>query len=111
MLEKRNDLSLPDVLMVFENNNSELPVVVNTLFSTIDAARPDTEVSLEIDKPEDVTVDGKTITFDAKEQIVLRCGKSSITLTRSGKVLIRGAYLLNRSSGVNKIKGGSVQIN
>ena len=86
-------------------------MVIDTLFSTIETARTVTEVSLEIDKPEDVTVDGKTITFDAKEQIVLRCGKSSITLTRSGKVLIRGAYLLNRSSGVNKIKGGSVQIN
>ena len=111
MLEKRNDLSLPDVLMVFENNDSKLPVVVDALFSTIDTARTDTEVSLEIDEPEDVSVDGKTIAFGAKEQIVLRCGKSSITLTRSGKVLIRGAYLLNRSSGVNKIKGGSVQIN
>ena len=28
-----------------------------------------------------------------------------------GKVLIRGTYLLSRSSGVNRIKGGSVQIN
>ena len=111
MLEKQDDLSLPDVLMVFEDNDSKLPVVIDTLFSTIETARTDTEVSLEIDKPENVTVDGKTITFDAKEQIVLRCGKSSITLTRSGKVIIRGAYLLNRSSGVNKIKGGSVQIN
>jgi hypothetical protein len=26
-------------------------------------------------------------------------------------VLLRGAYLSSRSSGVNKIKGGSVQIN
>jgi hypothetical protein len=45
------------------------------------------------------------------KEIVLRCGKASITLTRAGKIIIRGAYLLNRSSGVNKIKGASVQIN
>ena len=32
-------------------------------------------------------------------------------LTRAGKVLIQGAYLLSRSTGVNRIKGGSVQIN
>jgi hypothetical protein len=56
-------------------------------------------------------IDGKRVTFDAREEIVLRCGKASITLTKAGKVLIRGAYLLNRSSGVNRIKGGSVQIN
>ena len=59
----------------------------------------------------DVTIDGKRITFDAREEIVLKCGKASITLTRAGKILIRGAYLLSRSTGVNKIKGGSIQLN
>jgi hypothetical protein len=42
---------------------------------------------------------------------VFRFGQASITLTRAGKVLIRGAYLLSRSSGVNLITGGSVEIN
>jgi len=55
--------------------------------------------------------DGERLTLTAEREIVLRCGKASITLTRAGKIIIRGAYLLNRSSGVNKIKGGSVQIN
>jgi hypothetical protein len=58
-----------------------------------------------------VTLDDDQLVFAAKEQVVLRCGKASITLTRAGKVLIRGAYLLSRSSGVHRIKGGSVQIN
>ncbi|XXT19888.1 hypothetical protein WME94_57670 [Sorangium sp. So ce429] len=30
---------------------------------------------------------------------------------RAGKILIRGEYLLVRASGVNRIQGGSVQIN
>ena len=47
----------------------------------------------------------------ARDQLVLRCGKASVTLTRAGKVLIEGTYVLSRSSGVNKIKGGSVQLN
>jgi hypothetical protein len=47
----------------------------------------------------------------AKEELVLRCGKASITLTKAGKVMIKGSYLLSRSSGVNRIKGGSVQLN
>ena len=33
------------------------------------------------------------------------------SLTKAGKVLIHGAYVSNRSSGVMRIKGGSVQIN
>jgi hypothetical protein len=55
--------------------------------------------------------DGERLTLTADRELVLRCGKASLTLTRAGKVLIRGAYLLSRSSGVNRIKGGSVQIN
>jgi len=47
----------------------------------------------------------------AKEQLVLRCGKASITLTKAGKIVIDGAYISCRSSGVYRIKGGSVQLN
>jgi len=60
---------------------------------------------------ENVCVDGKNLTFEATDQMVFKCGQSSITLTKEGKVLIRGKYLLNRSSGVNRIMGGSVQVN
>ncbi|MGC8115159.1 DUF6484 domain-containing protein [Metapseudomonas otitidis] len=56
-------------------------------------------------------IDGERLEFSAEREIILRCGKASITLTREGKVLIKGAYLSSRSSGVNRIKGGSVQIN
>lgn len=56
-------------------------------------------------------LDGERLEFTAEREIVLRCGKASITLTRAGKVIIRGTYLSSRSSGVNRIKGGSVQIN
>jgi hypothetical protein len=62
-------------------------------------------------KPLEVKLDGQSVILEAEQELVLRCGKSSITLTRAGKVLMRGAYLLSRSSGVNRIKGGSVQIN
>lgn len=58
-----------------------------------------------------LSADGGELTVSAAKQIVLQCGKASITLTRAGKVLIRGAYITTRSSGVNRIKGGSVQIN
>jgi hypothetical protein len=47
----------------------------------------------------------------AREQLILRCGAASITLTKSGKVLIQGAYVSSTSTGVNRIKGGSVQLN
>jgi hypothetical protein len=56
------------------------------------------------DSPEELLV-------TAAKQLTLRCGESSITLTAAGKIIIRGKYIVSRSSGVQRIKGGSVQIN
>ena len=56
-------------------------------------------------------LDGERLVLRAKQEIVLECGNANITLTRAGKVLIRGAYLSSRSSGVHRIKGASVDIN
>jgi hypothetical protein len=100
-----------NVLLVFENNDPGLPIIIDTLYSLVDEITESSTIALETGRPKDVMIDGKRVTFDAKEQIELRCGKASIVLSQAGKVLIRGAYLLNRSSGVNRIKGGSVQIN
>jgi hypothetical protein len=61
--------------------------------------------------PPEVVVDGKTLTFDAKEQIVLRCGSGSITLKKDGTIVVLGTHLVSRSSGANKIKGATVAIN
>lgn len=59
----------------------------------------------------EVDVDGTRLIVGAKEQVVIRCGKASITLTKAGKVLIHGTYVITHASGVNRIKGGAVQIN
>ena len=65
---------------------------------------------VEVDEPEAEAVPDR-LELVARREIVLRCGNASITLTRAGKIILRGTYVLSRSSGVNKIKGGSVQIN
>jgi hypothetical protein len=56
-------------------------------------------------------IDGQRIELTGQDEVVLRCGNASITLTKAGKILLRGTYVSSRSSGVNRIKGGSVQIN
>ncbi len=88
-----------EIALMFENGDPAVPIIVG-LFQTLPTA-PQREIKL----------DDETIVLSAKKEVVIQCGKSSITLTSAGKVLIRGAYLLSRSSGVNRIKGGSVQIN
>jgi hypothetical protein len=58
-----------------------------------------------------VDADDDRLIVSAQERIVLRCGKASITLTKAGKLILQGTYVSSQSSGVLRIKGGSVHIN
>jgi hypothetical protein len=91
-----------EVVLAFEHGDFSKPIVMGSL------CQPESSPSHERTVAE---LDGERVTLTAQREIVLRCGKASITLTRAGKILIRGTYLLSRSSGVNRVKGGSVQIN
>lgn len=100
-----------EVLLAFESNDPGLPIIVDTLYSLLDEIAEATAVEPVAAIPSEVTIDGKRITFDAQEEIELKCGKASIVLTSAGKVIIKGAYLLSHSTGENRIRGGSVAIN
>lgn len=100
-----------EVLVAFTDNDSNSPVVVDTMYSLIEEISETELIAPVAEEAQEVTIDGKRITFDAGNEIVLKCGKSSITLTRAGKILIKGEYVLSQSTGENKIRGGSVAIN
>jgi hypothetical protein len=87
------------------------PVVL--LFEKGDPSRPLIMGVLCTPRPEPVRteIDGEKLVLTAEREIVLRCGEASITLTRAGKVLIQGAYVVTKSSGLNRIKGAAVHIN
>ncbi len=89
-----------EVALLFEGGDPARPLVLGRL------VRPEATPALVVrDGVEEV------LQLTAEREIVLRCGKASITLTRAGKVLIRGEYISSRSSGAHRIKGGSVQLN
>lgn len=92
-----------EVALLFEEGDPQRPLIIGPIQRPEQKAPADRRFTAE--------VDGERMRLTADKEIVLKCGKASITLTRAGKILIRGAYLLSRSSGVNRIKGGSVQVN
>jgi hypothetical protein len=94
-----------DVVLMFERGDPRLPIVVGCIIQNDGTPPAPLAGQLDID------VDGERLLVTAKEQLVLRCGKASITLTKAGKVLIQGTYVSSRSSGVQRLTGGSVQIN
>lgn len=100
-----------EVVIAFESGDPRKPIILGVLWSGEDSPARPRDRSVEPRPQVEATADGEQLVFSAQREIVLRCGEASITLTRAGKVLIRGTYLLSRSSGVNRVKGGSVQIN
>ena len=114
------------VALLFAEGNLTKPVIMGLIHSALDVMLENFEVVVDEENTEeassssdnaktsvmeDVLLDGKRVVLEGKEEVVLKCGEASITLTKAGKILIRGKYLLNRSTGVNRIMGGSVQVN
>jgi hypothetical protein len=97
--------SLLDSMSVATDDGHNEPIADETLFEQPIAHT--TQGNAE----EVLKVDGKRIFIEGQEEITLSCGEASITLTKAGKILLRGTYLQSRSSGVNRILGGSVQVN
>ncbi len=93
------------VVLAFEGADIRKPVVMGVLREGAGWPLQERPGAVAVD------ADGERLLVTAREQLVLRCGKASITLTKAGKVLIDGAYVSSRSSGVNRVKGGSIQLN
>jgi hypothetical protein len=108
------------VLLTFEDERSDLPIVIGFMHvvprpAPLAAAAPGTTAATLEEAPAlsgfQPVVDGNKLVLEAQDEVVLRCGEASITLRRNGKLAIRGVFVETRARMVNRIKGGSVQIN
>jgi hypothetical protein len=100
-----------DAVIVFDGGNYQQPIVIGL----VQPSRADTDITAggEIASTDlqHVELDGRRVELTAKETITLRCGEASITLSKDGKIVIRGSHVVSHASGVNRIRGGSVQLN
>ncbi|QSQ12500.1 DUF6484 domain-containing protein [Myxococcus landrumensis] len=103
------------VVLLFEKGDPGLPLVMGVVQAPSETPLLDVMLEERAAKggPVELRVDGqpRTVKLEAQDELVLRCGKSSVTLRSDGKIVIRGTQVETRASGVNRIKGGSVQIN
>jgi hypothetical protein len=116
----------PSVVLMFENGDPRLPLIVgleqaSSATPMLDAmlSEPESESAPEAEagqaeqpeQPVEAHVDGKRVVIEGADEVVLKCGQASITLRRNGKLIIKGTYVETHATGVNRIKGGSVQVN
>ena len=95
-----------EVVITWVDGDAETqPVIMGVVRAPIDAVR-------EAANPRvDAVVDAERVVLTGKREVVLRCGKASVTLSADGSVVVKGAKLLTSATGVHRIRGGAVQIN
>jgi hypothetical protein len=99
-----------EALLVFEGGEPGRPVLIALLRS----ASPLLDAALAARLPSarrTARVDGQRVEIEGKEEVVLRCGKASLTLRADGRVLLRGVDVVSQADRVQKVRGGKVQIN
>lgn len=91
--------------LAFEDGDQTKPILLGLLDSPPSGSQLPTEAQLVTEtKP-------KVLRIESEQELILECGEAKISLRADGRVVILGGYVLSRSKGANKIKGGSVQIN
>jgi hypothetical protein len=111
MCSRLNDLRSTRVLLMFENNDYNLPIIIGIVRDGLQSEQVELSSPASVDRPLEVLVDGKKRIIEAESELILCCGESSIILRSDGKVVIKGKEILSRAAQSNKIKGGTVSIN
>jgi hypothetical protein len=93
-----------EVVLLFDGGDPLKPILLGLVQPTVPTSPAPSQVL-------DVKIDGRSVSFEAREEITLRCGNASITLRKNGKVAIRGAFVESHATGTNRIKGASVKVN
>jgi hypothetical protein len=111
-----------EALVLFENGDPSLPIITGLLEAPDETTSPAksplaSRAATQAEKAAPAQAASaagpapEKLVYEAGQELVLKVGKASITLTKDGRIVIRGADVLTRSSGSNRIKGGAVHIN
>jgi hypothetical protein len=93
------------VVLYVPDDGDHQPIVMGVVVADGSQSLPD------IGEAAQLSADGKRLVVTATHELVLRCGKASLTLHKDGRIDICGEAILTRATGANRVQGGSVQLN
>lgn len=102
------------VVLLFENGDPRLPFIMGIIQELSPTPLIDALLEEQTSAgrpPFEARVDGQRVLIEGRDEIVLKCGEASITLRRDGRVVVKGKAVETRATGINRIKGGAVEIN
>lgn len=103
-------LAAQALLLVLEDGDEARPIIVGLVSETL-PAEPETHTGLLGDAATGFELNGRRLSFEGTEELVLRCGEASITLRADGQIVVKGTRLTSRASETHKIRGATVLIN
>lgn len=101
------------VALLFQDGDPSRPMVVG-LRQSASSTTPHLDALLAEPlpaAPREAVVDGTRVLIEGRDEVVLQCGKASITLRRDGQVEIKGINILTDADERQRIRGRKVQIN
>ncbi|OJH39236.1 DUF6484 domain-containing protein [Cystobacter ferrugineus] len=98
-------------LLLFEEEDATRPVLVTLLRSRPRQPGVQSPQGTASTHPREVRVDGQRVVLEARDELELRCGDASIILRRNGRIVLEGLQVDSRSRGLQRIRGGKVEIN
>jgi hypothetical protein len=99
-------------VLLFQGGDPARPILVGLIQPTTETPLLDAILGTSAHgSAKDARIDGRRVVVQGRDEIVLSCGEASITLRRNGRVTIRGIQLETRARGLQRIRGGKVEIN
>lgn len=97
------------VLVLFEQGDLEKPIVTGVLQQPgEDSPTQDDHI---LHSKQSLKINGKTLYLTSEQDLVIECGKSSLRMSKQGKITLKGTDIVTRAARNNKIKGASININ
>lgn len=102
------------VVLLFEGGNPRRPVLVGLMQPLPVTPLLDALLAQPAPPPPpplEARVDGRRVLLEAEEELELRCGRARVLLRAPGQVTIQGLTVETNAKGLNRIFGGSVEVN
>jgi hypothetical protein len=110
-LDGRASMGNLTVLLVFEHGDPARPIIVGVVQADLVGPAETHSLPAQAEESRHAVVDGRRVVLKGDDEVTLVCGRASITLTKDGRISLRGVEILSRASAANKIRGASVNIN
>jgi hypothetical protein len=97
-------------VLLFEEGDPGRPLLMGVLEPESETPFLDEILAAPAREAKVVEVDGDRVLLDAKREVVIRCGRSSIRMSRNG-IVLSGVRIETRAAGLHRVKSGKTEIN